>query len=366
MSVSLVVLLPIAMLGIVSVFCFVGCDAGGLGGGFGGGIPPPFTQYSDLTVLGNPTIVAAYWPLGEMVDTDAAVDRGPNSPNKELFGKYVDQNTVATVYPPPTPSIYPWPLSPPLPNPPKIDVQSAAAPGAFALGQAGLVMGDAKQPGNDLAVLTTCMVVNGCYVQVPFKAKWNPASFTLEAWVRVDWQSGDTQAWRAVLDGRAQTPVFQGFSIIATLDEDKSGYHWSVILGNGGTGSAGFSTLTDDVGPQITLLNPTPLPETPPSTPVYLAATYDATSKTLTLFVDGKLRKSMTSPTSLYQPNTSSPLYIGAGAPYAPLRQVGGGSPTDGPLFPFVGAIQDVAIYNVALSATDIQSHFNNGIGILT
>ena len=59
MSASFVVLLPLILLGIVSVFCFTGCafQTGGLG--------VPFSDYSNLTVLGNPAIVAAYWPLGE-------------------------------------------------------------------------------------------------------------------------------------------------------------------------------------------------------------------------------------------------------------------------------------------------------------
>jgi len=33
------------------------------------------------------------------------------------------------------------------------------------------------------------------------------------------------------------------------------------------------------------------------------------------------------------------------------------------PLFPFVGAIQDVAIYSVALSEAEIGTHFRHGSG---
>jgi hypothetical protein len=35
-----------------------------------------------------------------------------------------------------------------------------------------------------------------------------------------------------------------------------------------------------------------------------------------------------------------------------------------GPLFPFVGAIQDVAIYNAALTSDVILKHYHNGNGI--
>jgi hypothetical protein len=41
-------------------------------------------------------------------------------------------------------------------------------------------------------------------------------------------------------------------------------------------------------------------------------------------------------------------------------RDMGGGL---GPLWPFVGAIQDVAIYNSALLTGDIQLHDANGRG---
>ena len=36
---------------------------------------------------------------------------------------------------------------------------------------------------------------------------------------------------------------------------------------------------------------------------------------------------------------------------------------TTSPLFPFVGAIQDVAIWRDVLSPTDINTRFNNGSG---
>jgi hypothetical protein len=362
MSVSLVVLLPVILLGIVSLFCFVGCAFHT--GGIGGPPVPPFTEYSGLTVLGTPSI-AVYWPLDEAMGSLVARERVTNFPNSPLNGKYVDPNTVAL--PPITPgTIYPWPAVPNIPNPPGADALSAAAPGQLALGQAGLVKGDVKQDASDPSFITTCMVVNGGYVEVPFDPKWNPPSFTLEAWVQVGWQASDPVAWRAVLDGRAQDPICKGFAIIAKVDDKQPpppgppAYHWAVIVGNGGTGFMGFSFL-QDTGPQITLLNPSPPPEMLAAAPVYLAVTYDAASTTLTLYVNDQ---PPVSTSASYIPNTSSPLYIGAGVPYSPNRQTPG-SLSGGPLFPFVGAIQDVAIYNTALKPTDIRSHFNNGSGSL-
>ena len=95
---------------------------------------------------------------------------------------------------------------------------------------------------------------------------------------------------------------------------------------------------------------------TPPK-PVYLAMTFDGT--TLTLFVDGEQKGSMP---ATYFPNTAQPVWIGAGAPFVTRRspQLPAGT-VGSPLFPFVGAIQDVAIYNAALTSDVILRHFHNG-----
>ena len=55
------------------------------------------------------------------------------------------------------------------------------------------------------------MVVNGCYVEVPWNDKFVPkTTFTVEAWVRVDWTANDPHAWRFVLDMREYSPVTTG------------------------------------------------------------------------------------------------------------------------------------------------------------
>ena len=74
MSASLVVLLPVILLGLVSLLCFVGCHLPT------GGLPPAFTQYSTTTVLGNPAIMG-YWPLLEISDILPAADLAPNPDN---------------------------------------------------------------------------------------------------------------------------------------------------------------------------------------------------------------------------------------------------------------------------------------------
>jgi hypothetical protein len=70
--------------------------------------------------------------------------------------------------------------------------------------------------------------------------------------------------------------------------------------------------------------------------------------------------------------NATSPLFIGTGAPSFPLRPQPPAVPLDqtSPLTPFVGAIENVAIYNAALpggnmDANDvIFTHAQNGNGI--
>src|SRR4030081_1413144 len=127
MSASLVVPLPVIMFAIVTVFCFVGCGFSGQAVNL-----PPFTKYSDATVLANPAVVA-YWPLSETGDNLPAADRTPNPNN----GQYIDPTTL--------PIIYPWPAFS-INNPPGPNIESAAAPGTIAFAQPGIVPGDTVQP----------------------------------------------------------------------------------------------------------------------------------------------------------------------------------------------------------------------------
>jgi hypothetical protein len=348
MSASLVVLLPVMLLGIVGVFCFTGCalDTSGIPGreDTGRWTPndppndePAFTKYSDTTVLANPKVVA-YWPLSETGDNLPAADlTSPNPSN----GQYIDPIT--------SPAIYPWPAVS-IGNMPNPDIVSAAAPGGVAFAQIGIVPGDTMQPANDPASRTPCLMVNGCYVNVPFNAKFNTASFTLEAWVQVQWDENEPHAWRAVLDARDLNPC-TGFAIIAKADDNQPGiYHWMAVIGNGGSGIAGFTFLTSD-DPPIKLKDPS-------AVTYYLAVTYDGLK--LILYVDGK--QSGPEVNATYTANTTKPLWIGAGVPYVPLRPQAPGV-LAGPLFPFVGAIQDVAIYNAALTSDVILTHYHNGNG---
>jgi hypothetical protein len=333
MSAPLLIVIPLALLAIVALLCSVGCS-------FQHGIAP-FTTYTDDTVLANPAVVA-YWPLGELADADPAGDR-VGSHN----GAYIDPITA--------PSLYPWPAYT-IPNPPNPDVQSAAAPGSLAPGQPGILNGDRLQPAG--TVRTRCMAVDGAYVEVPFNAAFNPpTSFTVEAWVRVDWGRNDPHAFRIVLDSRESAGGFKGCALYAKADDNQPGvYHWEAAIGNGGSGNAGLTLATSN-DPPIALNDPS----LAAGVTYHLAVTYDGPSQTLILYVDGEQRGPKINPAT-YVPNTTQPLWIGAGAPFVPRRPQPPGSLAS-PLFPFVGAIQAVAVYNAALASDVILKHYHNGNG---
>lgn len=338
MTMSLVVLLPVILLGIVGALCFVGCGLSTHG------LLVPFSSYTNSTV-GN-MLCIGYWPLKEKLDTADAVDL-----ISQNNGKYKDMNTA--------PELYPWPgytvsggMGP--------DVLSAAGAGTISTGQPTILSGDTDLPvGTGDTVAPGCMVVNGAFVAVPWNDKFIPKqSFTVEAWVRPDWSVNDPKADRFVVDSRDFNPG-TGFGLSAQADPDQPGvYHWAGIIGNGDTGAKGFTTVVADA---VVLAS-----GEAPADPVYLALTYDATSQTLTLFVNGgNDGVGVNVPGVPYVPNTTQPLWIGAGAPYVAERPQPAQPPDvpASPLFPFVGAIQDVAIWRDALKPADIQTRSRNGNG---
>ena len=122
MSTSLIVLIPVILLGIVGMLCFVGC------------VLPEYRARAALHRIHRhddtaESAIIAYWPLKEAKDTDPAVEliSGNN-------GNYIDPNTAAG-------TLYPWPDYS-IPNGADPDVLSAAAPGQIALAQPTIVVGD--------------------------------------------------------------------------------------------------------------------------------------------------------------------------------------------------------------------------------
>jgi hypothetical protein len=302
MSASLLIAIPVALLAIVLLFCFIGCaELFGLDE-----IPDPkpdFTRYTP-TILAEPTLVA-YWPLGELAGATTAVDlQGGRD------GTYLSQ---------------------PLPDDPSFP--SAAAPGTLMLGQPGIVEGDRVPPQNASSARTTCIEVNGGYVSVPFDAVLNPTKaegFTIEAWVKVGWSAADTAATRIIM-ASSDSVGLRGYALLASPLNI-----WEGAVGTG-------SSITFASGSEVIFDATTHLVLTYEMDPM------DPMVFRLRLFVDGEQKTTVQTD---YQPATQSRLLIGVG-----------GTDLPEPRGPWVGKIQCVALYTGALSPKRVAEHKAFGEG---
>jgi hypothetical protein len=331
MTTSLLVLVPVALLVLVSGFCFVGCrfDTHGLG--------LSFTTYSDSDVITNPDCVA-YWRLNETASpnppptTITAVDTVGKANNDPHNGTY--KNKLSN------PSLFPCPGGPL--DPPNNTAHSAFGPGDLTLGAPGIVTGDTMPPHDpDNPTSFPCMKTDGAFVIVDANAVCNPPIFSVECWVFPEWEANEGPALRVVLDSRDNVSgVVSGYAIF--VNEDGK---WEGALGT--FGNPLFALVT---GGQAEVQKV-----------AHLVLRYDGAIATL--FVNGVVAG--TTQVSGFVPNTTQPISIGAGFARLPER-------TDPsqllafPLCPFKGRIQDVAIYKTALSDVTIMNHFNNGSGNAT
>jgi hypothetical protein len=304
MSAPLLVLLPAALLAIVLLLCFVGCVFE-----HGTSPLPEFTEYSDKTILATVGLVG-YWPLGESAGATTAVDVTSGGHNGAYLSRVFPDDPANS---------------------------SAAAPGTFSLGNIGIVQGDTIPPhtNTDPENRTTCMQTDGGYVSVPFDAALIPTKtegFTLEAWVRVEWDATAPAAFRVMMTTFESAGGFKGFALLTTPDN-----HWAVLVGNG----AGLTQAT-----RAAVMF---------ETTNHLVATYDGTN--LILYLNGEPSSDPSDPNTTatpadYHPATANALYIGAGRPDLPE-----------PRFPFVGKIQCVALYKGALNSDTVLKHYHNGNG---
>jgi hypothetical protein len=303
MSASLLVALPFALLAIVLLLCFVGCDE--LFGLDELPDPTPFHKYTD-TILAEPTLVA-YWPLGEAAGP-TAFDRKPGPGHNGTY------------------------LNHPFPDDPV--GHSAAAPGTLTLGRPGIVAGDTVPPHDESSAQTTCIEVDGGYVSVPFDPALNPPKadgFTIEAWVRPEWGEAATAAQRHIVASiDTAGGLNKGYVFFAS---ETNTWNGAVLTGGGATVVEGPKVKFDATSHLVLTYEVDPISMIP----------------RLTLFVDGSER---TSHTADYQASIESRLFIGAGGPQ--LTE---------PRFPWVGKIQCVAFYKGALLPKRVAEHFAFGNG---
>lgn len=331
MTASLLLFIPIALFGLVSAFCFVGCVL--QTSGLGGAPPPPiaFNKYSSNDVIGNMDCVA-YWPLNESsatadnpVASALAVDVVGTMKNDPHNGNYTHKGNAQQLFP--CPAIQ----------------DSAEANGFLSLGDQSIVQGDAKQPPANPLVLTTGMQVSGGFVTVPANSVTNPSgSFTIEAWARPEWAATDPVAYRTLIDSRDDNDpmAIHGFAIWVN-----DAGNWEAVL-NCTNGKSAVVTAAPAVLKKATHV-------------VLILAANNAT-----LFIDGMPMSPVTPLPSgeMFSPNITQPLVIGVGAPWMPQR-MGGVGDQFFPLYPFNGTIQDVAIYKTALDPGIINMHFQDGSG---
>lgn len=165
---------------------------------------------------------------------------------------------------------------------------------------------------------------------IPYVAALNTAdSFTVEAWLRPTEEGA----------GNAQCPLFN----CQASTED---YGWDCYqrASTAGTGQQGFefylnnntgARVGDAVGGTYTISNW-----------CHLVAVYDSTAATLTLYINGA-QVAQSTGVSGYVPNPSYPMSIGG---YS-----------DGTQNPYVGDMDEFAVYPSALSAAKVLAHYQNG-----
>lgn len=312
----LLVLTPLALLLIVGLFRFVGCqfDSGGTpGGGFVG-----LGSFNYGDTIREELDLVSYWRLNDAGcgDGDAVRDEKEANPGRFRRATLAADDSL---------------LSP-------------AAPGTLQCSQPGLLQGSADD------AIDASIDVNGGYVRVSFSADLNPAHFSVEAWVRPEWPATETGVFRCIVASRDDPGnAARGYILHAGPEvefDDDGGMQildettrWQAWVG-GGTRWRAVVSKTPVVRGQVT----------------YLCATFDGT--TLTLFAANESMDLDALPdfgTVPYSPNPGKPLYIGMGATE---RDV----PDPGPLYPFKGLIQEVAVYRAALTGATVQKHIGAGL----
>ncbi len=320
-----VLFVPLLILPILFLFRFIGCakfsGTDYSGSGSSGSGSPASTPSYESQVIAEPSLLA-YWRLGEAAPlpppapTLKAKDDAPKGLN---IGDYVEV---------------------------------AASPGTN-LSQ-GPLTGKANRGAPNPGLLhseptSTSVDFEGGYVRVPNfgTVMATYPSFTIEAWVLPKtWQAGSATTPFAhivmILQEIDPAVPSRGFALFAQWVDGISsdpplpagktpGFYWSISVGTGTGPDVPRLTLWDK---QVILNQIT-----------YLGVTYDTTKSELTLYVamgDTEAGQWTAGPlTTPYAPAVLNHLYIGAGSVTAP--------PGENIYGPFVGYIQEVAVYGQAL-----------------
>src|SRR5262245_34575538 len=186
MTAWLLVLTVLSVAAVLACFRFIGC-----------GLIFDYSGYKQATygdTITQESSLTAYWRLGEPPATaagDTAKDEigaTAANPKGDHPGTYQKMLLMAE----------PANLGPATADPPILNA-----------GQPGLVPNAAGQ---------TSVQVNGGFVSVPFSSTFNPVNkaFSVEAWVNVEWDMGQTGVLRCVVTSRQDTgPAKFGYIVYA-------------------------------------------------------------------------------------------------------------------------------------------------------
>jgi Concanavalin A-like lectin/glucanases superfamily len=335
------VLVPLLVLPIVLLFRFVGCEEPKPEDEIIAGPGQLPSSYKD-TIKAEPSLLA-YWRLVDAPNgTKAKVEKSALEEGA-LDGEYVN------VPAPGLPHEAPDSLAPGAAG-------SEAASGNFGFNQTSLI---ANEPPS-----TKCRSFNGGYVVVAGFAEKTPLGFgevpylqdfTIEAWISPQWTQPEKNYEHTLIHagGNYQKPLeqsrkFHGFRIFADRKDEKE--KWRVYLAN-----EDGSGIVEMKAPPIVAYNaPTHLAVTVETVTVE-TDTITTHTKKVTMFVNGKPAEGTA---TRYSPPDGVPLFIGVdnteSDPSKPHQ----------PRHPILSPIQEVVLYNKALSSEVIKKHHDIGKGV--
>jgi hypothetical protein len=221
--------------------------------------------------------------------------------------------------------------------------------GIITPGQSGLV---ASSP-------STCNHFDGGYVQVGFSDKLNLSPFSLECWVFPDDITGEAPGNYYCLfestgpAGKTDLGPKSGFGLYIGPRDPKTTtgpFYWQVWMGDSKTKSFVQKAVVSDTSNTVHF-----------NALTYLLLTFDGTNVQLFLYYPGtnqncdlKSILALQASVQNFQPNDATvigggPFFIGAGSNLFPAA-----SKAPPRLYPFKGKIQEVAFYNVDMSAPDV------------
>ncbi|MDD2597860.1 MAG: lamin tail domain-containing protein [Kiritimatiellae bacterium] len=208
-----------------------------------------------------------------------------------------------------------WPLDE---QPGVVEISDVSAGGHHGSATAGVTPG---APGAANMTATAIAFSSGS-IDVPYNAKLNPADFTVAVWARPTTGGRD---YRSVITSRrSSSGSYEGYIIY--LDPSNRWQFWT------GSGSA----WRQQDGPNAVMDQWT-----------HIAITFDSATKTKAIHINGTLFASVTN--QGYVANSTQPLHIGSGG-------------DAGTQYYFYGAIDDVALFNIALDSTAIQDIMSSSV----